>query len=166
MCLLTVILAADGSKYIPEATENEAAFIGGCRCGAVQYTSHDRPSDIVMCHCRTCQHVSGSGYLPFVNVSKSAFKLTSSSTLKTLKLSDVAERTFCSSCGTPITMSYSFSTDDLGVTMSSIDLESLQGEQPKVGKHIYVREKAPWVVLPDDGAERWGTSEDAHLIKI
>lgn len=48
--------------------------------------------------------------------------------------------------------------------MGSIDMQSLACEAPKVGQHIYLGEKAPWVVLPDDGAERWSTQEMAHLI--
>lgn len=48
--------------------------------------------------------------------------------------------------------------------MSSVDLESMICEPPVVKKHIFLREKAPWLMLAEDGADRWGTSEDAHLI--
>lgn len=49
--------------------------------------------------------------------------------------------------------------------MATVDLESLKTETtPKVIEHIFLREKAPWVVLPEDGAERWGTSEVAHYL--
>jgi hypothetical protein len=82
-----------------------------------------------------------------------------------LKLSDVAERTFCASCGTPITMAYTFDNDETSVTMGSIDTSSFTCEPPTVKKHIFLNEKAPWFVLPNDGAERWGTSEFAHLIE-
>jgi hypothetical protein len=81
-----------------------------------------------------------------------------------LKLSNVAERSFCSGCGTPITMAYNFDKDNISVTMGSTRTESFTCEVPKVKKHIYVGEKAAWDVLPDDGAERWGTWEFAHLI--
>ena len=62
-------------------------------------------------------------------------------------------------------MTYSFHEDEVSLTMSSVDLESMTCEPPRVRKHIFLREKAPWLVLGDDGAERWGTSEDAHLIQ-
>jgi hypothetical protein len=129
----------------------------------VQYTSSEAPSDITICHCRTCQQLSGSGSLPFVNVRQKAFNYKSTAPT-TLKLSDVAERTFCSGCGTPITMVYNFDKDDVSVTMGSIDPDSFICEPPKIKNHIFVREKAAWDVLPDDGAERWGTCEFAHLI--
>jgi hypothetical protein len=63
-------------------------------------------------------------------------------------------------------MTYPSDPDHLGLTVGTIDLESLAAEVPplKVSKHIFLKEKAPWVVLPDDGTERWGTSEFAHLL--
>jgi hypothetical protein len=74
-------------------------------------------------------------------------------TLKTLKLSNIAERTFCTSCGSPITMVYN--AEDTSLTWGSIDLESLKAAVPKVKQHIFLGEKAPWMVLPDDGAARY-----------
>jgi hypothetical protein len=61
-------------------------------------------------------------------------------------------------------MAFDFEKDHMSLTMGSTNQESYTNVQPKVKNHIFLREKAPWVVLPDDGAERWGTMEDAHLI--
>jgi hypothetical protein len=62
-------------------------------------------------------------------------------------------------------MTYPSDPARIGLVMSTVDLESLTTETtPKVEKHIFLREKAPWVIIPDDGTERWGTSEDAHLL--
>jgi ubiquinone/menaquinone biosynthesis C-methylase UbiE len=159
-------VAVDGSRYVPRVVEEDVVFKGGCRCGAVQYTSSKPPSDITICHCRACQQLSGSGFLPFTWVPKSAIRYAADSVLQTLRLSDVAERTFCARCGTPITMAYSYETDITHVTMGSVDAGSLTCETPKIKQHIYLSEKAPWVMLPDDGAERWGTAESAHLIAV
>lgn len=62
-------------------------------------------------------------------------------------------------------MEYTFEEDSISVTMGSIDAASFTCEPPKVKNHIFLREKAPWFVLLDDGAERWGTSDVAHLIE-
>lgn len=158
--------AADGSRFVPKPVEAEIVFKGGCRCGGVQYESKAAPSNLTLCHCRACQQLSGSAYLPFVDVSMAAVTFTKESTRTTLRLSPHAERTFCSGCGTPISMTYPSDPDHLGLTVGTIDLESLAAEVPplKVSKHIFLKEKAPWVVLPDDGTERWGTSEFAHLL--
>jgi ubiquinone/menaquinone biosynthesis C-methylase UbiE len=156
-------IAADGSRYVSRAPADEVVFRGGCRCGLVQYTSSEAPSDMTLCHCRACQQLSGSGYLPFITIPRKAFHYRSTAP-RMLKLSDVAERSFCSSCGTPITMAYYFDKDNISVTMGSTEAASFTCEAPKVKKHIYVGERAAWDVLPDDGGERWGTCEFAHLI--
>jgi len=151
------------------AIKHDVVFRGGCRCGGVQYTSSAAPSDITLCHCRACQQVSGSAFLPFTHVPKDALSFSHSDTRKVLKLSAVAERTFCSGCGAPITMTFPSDPHELALCMSTVDLASLKTEPaPKVVKHIFLREKAPWFVLADDGAEgaeRWGTSEVAHLVQ-
>ncbi|XPS99014.1 hypothetical protein M3J09_008199 [Ascochyta lentis] len=157
--------SADGSRYVAKDIDNGVVFEGGCRCGGVQYTSSARPKDIVFCHCRACQQVSGSAYIPFTGVPRNALTFKEESTREFLRLSDFGERSFCSKCGSPITMVYSFLEDQVSLTMSSVDLESMKCEPPVVKKHIFLREKAPWLVLAEDGAERWGTSEDAHLIQ-
>jgi hypothetical protein len=61
-------------------------------------------------------------------------------------------------------MAYSFEEDEICITMGSVDMNSFTCESPKVKKHIFLSEKAPWVVLPDDETERWGTCEFAHLL--
>ncbi len=162
--LLTTYTATDGSRFVPDVNKDEVVFKGGCRCGGLQYTSNARPTAMTFCHCRACQQLSGSAYLPFIGVSKTALTFTKDSTRAFLKLSDIAERSFCLKCGSPLTMTYSFHEDEVSLTMGSVDITSLNCELPKLKKHIFLREKAPWLVLADDGAERWGTSEDAHLI--
>lgn len=152
--------AANGTRYTPSKAQENAVFNGRCRCGAVQYTWTGTPSDITLCHCRACQELSGSGFLPFIDVSKQTFSFAKDSTLKVLHLSERAERTFCSGCGSPISMFYFSNPDVVSLTMATVNLDSMGLETiPKVTKHIYLREKAPWVVLPDDGTERWATYE-------
>ena len=33
---------------------------GGCACGAVRYEATGRPSNTMVCHCRTCRRVTGA----------------------------------------------------------------------------------------------------------
>jgi hypothetical protein len=76
-------------------------------------------------------------------------------TLKTLKLSDIADRTFCTSCGSPITMVYKSSPDGTSLAWGTVEPGSLETAVPKVKQHIFVKEKVSWMVLPNDGAQRW-----------
>ena len=70
-----------------------------------------------------------------------------------MSVTDLAKRTFCSACGAPITMEYTATPNSLGLIVGTIDIESVNGELPKVSKHIFLKEKMSWDVLPDDGAE-------------
>lgn len=62
-------------------------------------------------------------------------------------------------------MVYAFEKDTSAVTAGSIDRDSFKGDWPKVKKHIFLKEMAPWTVLSDDGAERLDTSSFAHLVE-
>lgn len=158
--------AADGSRYTPKASASDTGFEGGCRCGGVRYTSTAAPSDITLCHCRACQHLSGSGFLPFVHVESEAMDWTHTSTLKTMSLSKFAERFFCTGCGAPVAMNYHFEEGTIGIVFGSVDLKTLKSGMPKVEQHIFLREKAPWVTLPDDGAKRMETSNFAKQLGL
>jgi len=52
-------------------------------------------------------------------------------------------------------MVYESSPDDTSLAWATVDLESLKTAVPKVKQHIFIEEKVPWLVLPDDGAQRW-----------
>lgn len=53
-----------------------------------------------------------------------------------------------------------------GLVLGSVDLETLEGELPEVEQHIFLREKAGWVVVPEDGARREETFEFAERMGI
>jgi hypothetical protein len=147
---------------IAERIDAEPTFTGGCRCGNVRYRCYESPTDVTFCYCRACQQLSGSGYLPFVDVSTAALEFTAATSLSPLKLSDAAERSFCTSCGSPISMVYTSERDKTGLVMGSIHPKSLKLEL-KPRKHIFLKEKAPWVTVPDDGLPRFEGSSDANL---
>ncbi|KAF2657462.1 S-adenosyl-L-methionine-dependent methyltransferase [Lophiostoma macrostomum CBS 122681] len=145
--------------------KSETIFTGACRCGNIKFSSTARPSDFTFCHCRSCQQLSGSAFLGFASVPRDALKFSASSTRQSIRLSDVAERTFCSGCGAPLTMAYTFEPDIIWIVVSLIEPGSLKGGPLKVKSHIYLREKAEWFTVPDDGGERFESSFFDHLIK-
>ncbi|KAF2176804.1 S-adenosyl-L-methionine-dependent methyltransferase [Zopfia rhizophila CBS 207.26] len=122
------------------------------------------PTDITICHCAACRRLSGSAFLPFIDVPTASVSFIASSTLQKLKLSDAADRTFCFRCGAPITMVYLFEPENTGLTMGSIEEQSLKCDMLKVRRHIFLKENAPWVLLPDDGADRLETAPFADKV--
>ncbi|OCL03753.1 S-adenosyl-L-methionine-dependent methyltransferase [Glonium stellatum] len=139
----------------PDTSAPSVAFTGGCRCGGVRYLSTIPPEETVYCHCSACRKLSGSAFLPWIECQTSSIEFIVRSTLQTLRLSEVADRMFCNVCGTPISMTYKAKPHYTSLTMGSIDDGSVRCIIPPVKLHIFLKEKAPWMVLPDDGASRY-----------
>ena len=38
------------------------SLTGGCACGAIRYECKEAPEFCVICQCRQCQRISGSGH--------------------------------------------------------------------------------------------------------
>ena len=153
-------VARKRSSAAPKVPVNSPKVVGGCRCSAVRYEAYRRPKDVVVCHCFTCGRLSGSGNLPFVAVPTDSFRYVESRGLKTLRLSEVASRTFCTECGSPVSIvfdgpkGYESERGKTHIVLGSVDVDSLSDEAPEVWGHIFVGEKRSWETLPNDGAQR------------
>lgn len=132
---------------------------GGCYCRAVRYTikpTTGLPTVHTLCHCRTCQQISGSAFLPFVGfpTSQAEFSSTPPHALTTFAASKFADRQFCALCGSTLTMVYHGRGDRVSVVVASFDEESVL-LLPGPTQHIFVGERAPWFGLGEDGIECW-----------
>lgn len=116
-------------------------FQGGCVCGAVRYECNADPLVMFECHCRDCQHVSGSGYLAVMYFPKSAFALTKGElryhSTESLRRGE-NKRGFCAECGSRI--SGGESERGIGITASSLDDPSVFRPQ----FDIHVADVQPW----------------------
>lgn len=92
---------------------------GGCQCGAVRYRFTQKPGGAHVCHCRMCQKAFGAFYAPLVGGPRSSFEVTRG-TISIFRSSDIAERGFCSHCGTPLTFGY-VDSKRISVSIGSLD---------------------------------------------
>ncbi|NVK56799.1 MAG: GFA family protein [Alteromonadaceae bacterium] len=74
---------------------------GSCHCNSVHFKFSGQIRAIVNCHCNLCRKMNGSAFSTYVAVPAQSFELTSG-TLKTVKVSEHASKSFCTNCGTPI----------------------------------------------------------------
>lgn len=74
---------------------------GGCQCGSVRFASYAQPGRISICHCRMCQKAVAGPFASLVEIPHSDFAWTRG-TPGTFRSSSLAERDFCSACGTPL----------------------------------------------------------------
>ncbi len=74
---------------------------GSCLCGAVQYSVEKLQTDIVHCHCHTCQKAHAAAYNTAAGVLPNEFKwLNGEDNLNAFESSPGKQRFFCSTCGT------------------------------------------------------------------
>jgi len=118
----------------------EPAMTGGCQCGAVRYALFETPVSTV-CHCRMCQKAVGGPFAALSKVPVTRFAWTRG-TPSGFRSSSVAERHFCSACGTPLTFHY-LDGDAIEVTTGSLDNPA----QVPLTKNFGVESRLPWLDL-------------------
>ncbi|KAL5346139.1 hypothetical protein ACLOAV_009172 [Pseudogymnoascus australis] len=148
---------------------------GGCRCGNITYTSTALPSSMGHCHCLACRQASGSPYQTFASFPTDSLTWTThtsrglsigntsdESGLTTYEANPWARRGFCANCGSPMRLHAATSPGWMSIVAGSIDEGSVKGELTKPTEHIFLKEKAGWFDLPEDGLGRFERFSDAE----
>lgn len=92
---------------------------GGCQCGRVRYEAEIADDEAYLCHCRMCQRATGGVSIAFRNLKKAAVRWTGAQP-DLYRSSPIAERAFCSACGTPLGFWFPDS-DNMDLTVGSFD---------------------------------------------
>jgi len=120
-----------------------AARTGGCLCGAVRYESAGEPLFSLLCHCRDCQHQSGSAFIAAMRVPAAGFRITKGEPKLFVTASDAGNavtRAFCPECGCPLFIRVSARPDIVGLRVGSLDDPS--AFRPEAD--IFVKSAQPW----------------------
>jgi len=120
--------------------KTKPTMTGGCQCGAVRYALFATPESTV-CHCRMCQKAVGGLFAALCKVQAAHFAWTRGDPAS-FNSSSVAERHFCTSCGTPLTFHY-LDGDTIEVTTGSLDNPTLT----PITKNFGVEARLPWIEL-------------------
>jgi hypothetical protein len=134
-----------------ESAIPETAIEGSCACGKIKYIGSETPTSMTNCHCRQCQKLAGAPYLTWAAVRRTSLTWNAPPTL--LKLSAIAERTFCRDCGSSMTMQYYFQPERLSIAAGTID--RCRALLPPPREHIFLSEQASWFKLLEDGLNRF-----------
>lgn len=137
---------------------------GSCSCRFIRYTTSDLPSRLVNCHCVECRKQSGGPYQTWAHFHPSQVTYLADPP-ETRSSSAIAVRSFCPRCGSSLSMAYTAFPDVVAIaagTLDSLDSSGDDGskEIPKPGLHIFLKEKADWFEVPNDGLERY----EAHFL--
>ena len=112
-----------------------ASFSGGCQCGAVRYKITAKPH-VAVCHCRMCQKAVGGPFVVLADVPGSAVAWTRGAPAR-FRSSDVAERLFCSTCGTPLAYG-DLKDGGIEITVGSLDEPSRAAPVEAGGTESYI----------------------------
>jgi hypothetical protein len=119
---------------------------GGCFCGAVRYRLASTPYDTGWCHCTVCQKTSGAPAMVFTTVRLADYEIQAGQeAVGTVKTTEFGARTFCTCCGTPLTIHIDFQPEEIDVTVCSLDAP----EQVAPGFHLFYASRQPWADAAD-----------------
>ena len=93
---------------------------GGCLCGAIRYRVSGRPTNTMICHCQTCRRAAGAPVVAWLTFGAANFQFSKGQPVQFSSTPPV-RRTFCGSCGTPLTYAHLDSPTSIDVTTCSLD---------------------------------------------
>jgi len=93
---------------------------GGCICCAIRYRVTGKPTNSMVCHCRTCRRVAASPVVAWVTFPTAQFRLLQGHPSE-FRSAQPVRRTFCAACGTPLTYEIGDSVGFIDVTTCSLD---------------------------------------------
>lgn len=123
----------------------DSVFEGGCLCGAVRYRSTAAPLRCVICHCADCRRHSGAPCLGFVHFPLAAFRWLGGEPQR-YRSSQFAERGFCPSCGSILSMHEEVLGDRVQVSLGSLD----EPQRVRPQDHVWVASAIPCFRIDDD----------------
>lgn len=126
---------------------NEPKVAGSCLCGAVRFEVTLPPKWCANCHCSMCRRAHAAPYVTWVGFEASAFRMAEgSATPVSYRSSDRATRTFCGTCGSPLTFVSDRWAGEVHVARACLpdplDLAPMA--------HAFFSDRAPWLALHDD----------------
>lgn len=130
-----------------------ADITGGCLCGAVRYRLIAPPESSGFCHCETCRRAGSAPSLPYAGIDLAAFAVTQGAPVAYRSSARVL-RSFCGTCGSPLTYFNEDKPDKIDIMTVSLDAP----EAFAPTEHVWVSEKLAWDVVTD-GLPAYATGE-------
>ena len=114
---------------------------GSCLCGAVVYQVHRFYPEIANCHCSMCRKFHGAAFATYGKVQTEDFEwLQGAEFIKVFESSEIAERGFCSNCGSSLYYKIAGQDQQYSLTTGTLDCEP---DRP-VDNSIFCAEQPRW----------------------
>ncbi len=130
---------------------------GGCAGGRVRYIATIHDHDAYLCHCRMCPRATGSISIAFKSVNQKEVQWEREPDW--FESSPIAERSYCSECGTSLGFRFKSGSSNMDLTVGSFDDPS-----PFTPKHHFGAEGMHRAWLNTDGLKEIRTDEHQMLV--
>ncbi|WP_171098318.1 GFA family protein [Ruegeria sp. HKCCD7255] len=117
---------------------------GRCLCGAVRYEVEPPVMSCVTCHCDSCRRQCAAPMTTYFAVRDGKWRWTGEAP-KLFRSSPGVERSFCPTCGTPISFRSTAMSDVLHLYVATL----LDPEALRPTLHVAFEEKLNWLELND-----------------
>ena len=115
---------------------------GSCLCNSVKYTINEEIKSVVNCHCNTCKKITGGAFETIAVIGEKSLEIIAGQELlKTFRINENADKSFCSICGTPIFNQLDKYTGAFLVHIGSLDQPSIVAP----ARNIFCESMLPWV---------------------
>ncbi len=94
------------------------AMSGGCQCRRIRYTAQVDPEIVYLCHCRLCQRATGGVSVAYAGIAVADLRWETAPDW--FASSPIAQRPFCSHCGTPLGFHHN-GGDFVDITVGTLD---------------------------------------------
>lgn len=122
---------------------NHQPHHGGCYCGGVKFRIDGPLFPALHCHCGQCRRMTGF-HMAATGALEADVTFETDEGLTWFRSSDVAQRGFCGTCGSPLFWQ-AFGSKYLSITMGALD----DPDRIEAKAHIYVADKPNWYQLCD-----------------
>jgi hypothetical protein len=137
-------------------TQNKT-ISGRCYCGGTIMHSTQLPKVVSYCHCNDCRRVTGAPVAAFAAFEEGALSWAPNEG-KAVTINPGVTRTFCETCGSPLTGRYDYLPGTVYVALGILD----QANELSPQLHSHHNNRLDWLCIEDD-LERAGESARAKL---
>ena len=120
-------------------------YSGGCLCGAVRYEATAAPMRCMICHCEQCRKHSGAPCLSFVHFPTEAIVWLGNEPTR-YRSSTYAERGFCGTCGSTVSMHEDVLADRVQIALGSLD----EPGRVTPDDQVWTKSRIAWFEIDDD----------------
>lgn len=125
---------------------------GECFCGAVRFSIELPTLFCGHCHCTMCRRAHGAGFVTWIAVARSQFRLETPDALTRFASSDHGTRSFCRTCGSSLFCQSTHHPDVVDIVLAN-----MKGEIDKRPEcHIYWDDRVEWVEIGDELPRKGG----------